>query len=230
MMNSLTMIPPHLADSSLTVYYMPGNNSGDIGTLSTNPTNMLGVAKGSANAMISHETLPGHHAQFEYARKLSLPDYRKTAWFNCFIEGWALYVEDLAEELGLYNNHEQLKGKLLQELFRAARLVVDTGLHFYGWTKKDVIDYLHLNTHLSKVQAEHEINRYIECPAQALSYATGKFHLKTLRQQCILSERGDFNYKDFHERLLKHGVAPLHAIKKSVLKESYSSESQRKKN
>ncbi|WP_025121921.1 MULTISPECIES: DUF885 family protein [unclassified Serratia (in: enterobacteria)] len=218
-------IPPHLADSSPTAYYMPGNDNGDIGTLYINPTSMLGEAKGSANAMIFHETLPGHHAQFEYVQKLSLPDYRKTAWFNCFIEGWALYVEDLAEELGLYKSHEQLKGKLLQELFRAARLVVDTGLHFYGWTKKDAVDYLHQNTHFSEIQAEREINRYIEYPAQALSYATGKFHIKTLRQQCILSMRSEFNYKKFHEGLLKHGVAPLHAIKNAVLKESYFSES-----
>lgn len=217
----IEVIPVHLASTSPTAYYVPGNGSNNIGTLFINPSNMIGEPKGSANAVIYHETLPGHHAQFEYIRKLSLPDFRKAAWFNCYIEGWALYVEDLAAELGLYTTNNQKIGKLNQELFRAARLVVDTGLHYFGWSKEMATSYLSDNAYLSRDKAKNEIERYIEYPAQALSYATGKLHLLALRDEYKKVEGHKFNMKLFHHRVLKHGAVPMNVLKTKVMNELY---------
>ena len=219
----IAIIPTHLAATSPAAYYVPGNGKSSSGTLHINPSSMVGQPKGSVNAVIYHETLPGHHAQFEYIRKLNLPDFRKSSWFNCYIEGWALYVEDLAAELGLYTTKSQAMGKLSQEIFRAARLVVDTGLHYYGWSKKKAIAYLTENTNLSSDNAIREVERYIEYPAQALSYATGKFHLVNLRKKYEFFEGRKFNMKTFHHRLLKHGSVPLHALSTKVMNELYHS-------
>lgn len=216
---NIEMIPAHLASNSPAAYYVPGSGSNNIGALYINPANMIGEPRGSVNAVIYHETLPGHHAQFEYIRKLSLPDFRKSSWFNCYIEGWALYVEDLAAELGLYTTKNQKLGKLNQEIFRAARLVVDTGLHYFGWSKKKAISYLTENANLSESKAVNEIERYIEYPAQALSYATGKFHLLALRKQCETYEGKKFNMKMFHHHILKHGAVPIPALANKVMNE-----------
>lgn len=212
-------IPDHLAGTSPAAYYVPGSGDNSAGILYINPSSMIGEPKGSVNAVIYHETLPGHHAQFEYIRKLSLPDFRKASWFNCYIEGWALYVEDLAAELGLYTTNQQKLGKLNQEMFRAARLVVDTGIHYFGWSKNKAISYLSENTNLSESKARNEIERYIEYPAQALSYATGKFHLLSLRKQCQIFEGTGFNMMMFHHRILKHGAVPLPALANKVMSE-----------
>lgn len=216
---NIEVIPAHLASNSPAAYYVPGSGSDSTGTLYINPSNMIGEPRGSVNAVIYHETLPGHHAQFEYIRKLSLPDFRKSSWFNCYIEGWALYVEDLAAELGLYTTKNQKLGKLNQEIFRAARLVVDTGLHYFGWSKTKAISYLTDNANLSVGKATNEIERYIEYPAQALSYATGKFHLLALRKQCETYEGKSFNMKMFHHRILKHGAVPIPALAYKVMSE-----------
>lgn len=215
----IEMIPSHLALNSPAAYYVPGSGNSSAGILYINPSSMIGEPKGSVNAVIYHETLPGHHAQFEYIRKLSLPDFRKSSWFNCYIEGWALYVEDLAAELGLYTTKQQKLGKLNQEIFRAARLVVDTGIHYFGWSKKKAISYLIDNTNLSVSKATNEIERYIEYPAQALSYATGKFHLLALRKQCQVFEGDSFNMTMFHHRILKHGAVPIPALANKVMSE-----------
>ncbi|WP_052205937.1 DUF885 domain-containing protein [Pantoea rodasii] len=219
----IEVIPGHLAANSPAAYYVPGNGKNSNGTLYINPASMIGQPKGSANAVIYHETLPGHHAQFEYIRKLNLPDFRKASWFNCYIEGWALYVEDLAAEQGLYTTKNQVMGKLSQEIFRAARLAVDTGLHYYGWSKNKAINYLIENTSLSPDNATREVERYIEYPAQALSYATGKFHLFNLRNKYESFEGKNFNIKKFHHRILKHGAVPLHALSTKVMNELYDS-------
>lgn len=217
----IEVIPGHLVNTSPTAYYVPGSGSSSFGTLYINPTSMVGEPRGSVDAVIYHETLPGHHAQFEYIRKLSIPDFRKSSWFNCYIEGWALYVEDLAAELGLYNTINQRLGKINQELFRAARLVVDTGLHYFGWSKQKAVSYLNENTNLSVDKANNEIERYIEYPAQALSYATGKFHLLALRKQYEAFEGKKFNMKIFHHRVLKHGAVPMRALTIKVMNELY---------
>lgn len=219
----IEIIPSQLVASSPAAYYVPGNGKNRSGTLHINPASMVGQPKGSVNAVIYHETLPGHHAQFEYIRKLNLPDFRKASWFNCYIEGWALYVEDLAAEMGLYKTKNQAMGKLGQEIFRAARLVVDTGLHYYGWSKKEAVSFLIENANLSPDNAAREIERYIEYPAQALSYATGKFHLFNLRNKYKFIEGKKFNIKTFHHRILMHGAVPLHALSTKVMNELYHS-------
>ena len=212
-------IPAHLAHNSPAAYYVPGSGTKNPGILYINPSCMVGEPKGSVNSVIYHETLPGHHAQFEYIRKLSLPDFRKSSWFNCYIEGWALYIEDLAAELGLYTTIQQMLGKLNQELFRATRLVVDTGIHYFGWSKNKAISYLIENANLSESKATNEVERYIEYPAQALSYATGKFHLLALRKQCQNFEGKSFDMMTFHHRILKHGAVPIPALANKVMSE-----------
>jgi uncharacterized protein (DUF885 family)/MFS family permease len=174
-------VPAHLAASSPTAYYLPADGAGRPGTIVLNPSRLVGQPVGTALAMIYHEGSPGHHAQFEIARAADLPGFRRTAWFNAFIEGWGLYCEELAEERGLYRGRAARIGKLALELLRAARLVVDTALHHLGWPAVQAERYLVEQAGLAPEAAASEVRRYIEYPAQALSYAVGKIGILELR-------------------------------------------------
>ena len=205
-------IPEHLSASSPTAYYLPADGGGRPGTIMINPVRLVGKPRGSALAMIYHEGIPGHHAQFEIARKATLPRFRRSAWFNAFIEGWGLYCEELSEELGLYNTRSARLGKLSLELFRATRLVVDTGLHCHGWSMEQATRYLTENAGLSTEAAKGEVARYVEYPAQALSYALGKIRILETRSTARRRWGATFTLRRFHDALLRHGSVPISAI------------------
>lgn len=168
-------------------------------------------------ALAYHEALPGHHLQFSIANRLhALPRFRRYVDCTAYIEGWGLYSERLAKEIGLYENPWSDFGRLAYELKRACRLVVDTGLHARAWTRQQAIDYLHGNTPSSLAQVVKEIDRYIVMPGQATSYKIGMEELFRMRTQAqhILGQR--FDLRAFHDELLRHGPLPLALLEEQI--------------
>jgi len=159
-----------------------------------------------ANAF--HEGTPGHHVQITLAQQLQdVPLLRRVAWINAYMEGWALYCERLADEMGLYSDDIARLGMLANDSMRAARLVVDTGLHHFGWSRERVVDFLRANTVMSEVEIQSETDRYIEWPGQALAYMVGRLEVQRLRARAEVAE--SFDIKEFHDRLLGNGPLPM---------------------
>lgn len=196
-------------NTSPTAYYLPGSSPAQTGRLLLNPQALTGTSAASLEPLIYHEAIPGHHLQFSAAQTVHMPLHRKTAWFNTFVEGWGLYAEELAEELGLYTSDDALAASLGLQLFRSARLVVDTGLHLRGWTVQQAEQYLQEKAGVDANTARREILRYIEYPAQALSYATGKAHIISLRHRQEQRLGSFFNLAHFHSDILRQGIVPF---------------------
>lgn len=168
-------------------------------------------------ALTLHEAVPGHHLQISLSREQSeLPDYRRSFYTSAFGEGWGLYAEYLGLEMGFYQQPYSNFGRLTYEMWRAARLVVDTGMHSMGWSRQQAIDFLAANTALSMHNVTTEIDRYISWPAQALSYKLGEITIKRLRAEAeqALSER--FNIREFHDVVLANGSLPLAVLEQQI--------------
>ncbi|MGP9799408.1 DUF885 domain-containing protein [Rheinheimera sp. NSM] len=168
-------------------------------------------------ALTLHEAVPGHHLQISLSREHSeLPDYRRSFYTSAFGEGWGLYAEYLGLEMGFYQQPYSNFGRLTYEMWRAARLVVDTGMHSMGWSRQQAIDFLAANTALSMHNVTTEIDRYISWPAQALSYKLGEITIKRLRAEAeqALGER--FNIREFHDVVLGNGSLPLAVLEQQV--------------
>ncbi|MFT2089355.1 DUF885 domain-containing protein [Paraglaciecola sp. 2405UD69-4] len=170
-------------------------------------------------ALTLHEAVPGHHLQISLSRELQeLPEVRRYTYISAFGEGWGLYSEFLGKEVGMYENPYHEFGRLSYEMWRACRLVVDTGMHVKGWSRQQAIDYMLENTALSEHNVRTEVDRYISWPAQALSYKIGELTIKQLRQQAK-SQLGDrFDLRAFHNAVLEHGSIPLSVLKINVEK------------
>ncbi len=168
-------------------------------------------------ALTLHEAVPGHHLQVALAREQAeLPDYRRSFYTSAFGEGWGLYAEYLGLEMGFYQDPYNNFGRLTYEMWRAARLVVDTGMHSMGWSRQQAIDFLAANTALSMHNVTTEIDRYISWPGQALSYKLGEITIKRLRQEAeqALGER--FNIREFHDVVLGNGSVPLAVLEQQI--------------
>jgi uncharacterized protein (DUF885 family) len=164
-----------------------------------------------------HEAIPGHHFQISLQQENeSLPDFRKFNWFGAYGEGWALYTESLGKELGLYQDPYQYFGMLGNEMHRAVRLVVDTGLHSKGWTREQAIQYSLANEAESEASIIPEIERYMAIPGQALSYKIGQLKILELRKKAETTMGAKFNIKKFHEKVLESGVMPLALLEKKI--------------
>jgi uncharacterized protein (DUF885 family) len=164
-----------------------------------------------------HEALPGHHLQVARAHELTeLPPFRRFGWYVAFGEGWATYAETLGPELGFYKDAFSAFGHLNDELFRAARLVVDTGIHAMGWSRQQAIDYLNANTANAPADNEAEVDRYIAHPGQALGYKIGQLRIAALREraQSALGER--FDERRFHDAVLANGPLPLALLEREI--------------
>ncbi len=160
-----------------------------------------------------HEAVPGHH--FQFARALEFPDwplFRQTAYFVAYGEGWALYAEQLGTEMGLYDDPYDRFGQLTYEMWRAVRLVVDTGMHTRGWSRQQAIDYFKANTAKTDQDIVNEIDRYIGTPAQALAYKIGQMKITELRARAATALGAKFDLRDFNDAVLATGSVPLAAL------------------
>ncbi len=175
-------------------------------------------------ALTLHEAVPGHHQQTAIARELEdLPPFRRELYFSAFGEGWGLYSEKLGIEMGIYQTAYEHFGRLSYEMWRACRLVIDTGIHAQGWTRQRALDYLSDNTSLSAANVRAEVDRYISWPGQALAYKLGEMKISELRQRAE-EELGDaFDIRSFHDVLLGQGSLPLDLLETVV--EAYIAES-----
>lgn len=168
-------------------------------------------------ALTLHEAVPGHHLQISLAREqASLPEYRRNFYTSAFGEGWGLYSEYLGIEMGFYQDPYSDFGRLTYEMWRAARLVVDTGIHTMGWSRQQAIDFLASNTALSMHNVTTEIDRYISWPAQALSYKLGELTIKRLRKEAQSQLGSQFDLREFHEVVLGNGSVPLSILEQQV--------------
>ena len=167
-------------------------------------------------SLLAHEGMPGHHLEGALARELKLPAFRRDLWITAYGEGWALYAESLGHEMGLYDEPIPLIGRYLDELYRAARLVADTGLHAKGWTRERAMEFMMEEAALSERGAASEVLRYMAWPAQALGYKVGEITLRDLRGE---AERGlgeRFDVREFHARVLAQGQLPLGLLRERI--------------
>jgi uncharacterized protein (DUF885 family) len=164
-----------------------------------------------------HEAIPGHHFQVSLQQENKiLPDFRKYNWFGAYGEGWALYTESLGKELGMYQDPYQYFGNLGNEMHRAVRLVVDTGMHSKNWTREQAIQYSLKNEAESEASIIAEIERYMAIPGQALSYKIGQLKIRELRKKAETKMGAKFDIKKFHEKVLESGVLPLDLLEKKI--------------
>jgi uncharacterized protein (DUF885 family) len=168
-------------------------------------------------ALAFHESVPGHHLQFALAQELEeLPRFRRFGYVTAFSEGWALYTERLADELGLYSGDLERFGMLSFDSWRACRLVVDTGLHQLGWSRDQAVDYLLANSALTRTNVENEVDRYVAWPGQALAYMVGRLELVRLRELAQARLGGRFDLRAFHDVVLGTGGVPLSVLAQVV--------------
>ncbi|MFD5090768.1 DUF885 domain-containing protein [Amycolatopsis thailandensis] len=204
-------VPEADGPSAAQAYYMPPSADGSRpGVYSTNAYRVTERFRFIAESVAFHEAVPGHHFQACVSFELEgVPQLRKLVPLSAFDEGWALYTERLADEMGLYSDDVMRLGMVAEDSLRAARLVVDTGLHALGWTRQQCVDYLTEHCVLSDVEVTSETDRYIEWPGQALSYMTGRLEIQRLR--AFAEERlGEaFDIRDFHDVVLRNGQVPL---------------------
>ena len=169
-------------------------------------------------ALTAHEAVPGHHLQISLNNELpkTIPGFRRGLYLSAFGEGWGLYSEYLAEEMGIYTTPYEKFGQLTYEMWRACRLVVDTGVHAKGWTRQQMLDYLAENTALSIHEVTTETDRYISWPGQAISYKMGEIKIRELRKKAEKTLGGKFDIREFHEVILEEGTVTLSIMEKRM--------------
>lgn len=164
-----------------------------------------------------HEAVPGHHFQIATQQELpDMPEFRRFGGTTGYIEGWGLYAESLGQELGVYTDHYQYYGSLVAELWRAIRLVVDTGLHQRGWSREKVLDYMYTNAPVTEARAVSEAERFMAIPAQALAYKIGQLKIRALRNKAKKTLGDDFDVRAFHNQVLGSGSLPLEILETKI--------------
>ena len=208
------VIPDFKAPSQTTAYYEPGAPAaGRAGCYFVNTYNLRARPKWEMEALSLHESVPGHHLQISLAQELEdVPEFRKHIGYSAFDEGWALYSESLGEEIGLYKDPYSKFGQLSYEMWRAVRLVVDTGMHTMGWTRQQAIDFFRENTGKTDQDITVEVDRYIVWPGQALAYKIGQMKIRELRAEAEKRLGAKFDVRKFHDAVLENGAVPLNVL------------------
>jgi uncharacterized protein (DUF885 family) len=199
-------------------HYTPGALDGSrAGFFEANVNNIGKRSSHEMESTLLHEAVPGHHLQTARAMELAgLPFFRRSGWYTAYGEGWALYSESLGYEMGFYKDPYQRFGALSNEMLRACRLVIDTGLHALGWGRQQSIDYLARNSGVDVGFATAEIDRYIVLPGQALGYKIGELRIKALREKGREALGDGFDVRRFHNAVLDDGPVPLTVLEQRI--------------
>jgi uncharacterized protein (DUF885 family) len=215
----LEPVPEYLAADSPAAYYSPpapdGSRPGEYFVNLYEPTKR---GRAETASIAYHEAIPGHHLQLAIAsERTDLPAFRRLSWgHTAFVEGWALYTERLADEMGLYGSDLDRLGMLASDSWRACRLVVDTGLHAMGWTRQQAIDFMNAHAPVSREEIVVEVDRYIGMPGQALAYKVGQREILRLRDEARAARGSDFDIKAFHDTVLGGATISLRLLRDRV--------------
>jgi len=205
------------ADSAIAYYHRPAADGSRAGFYYVNTYDLKAVPLYAIEALSLHESVPGHHFQIALQQEIkNMPEFRRFSWFGSYLEGWALYAERLGLEMKLYEDPYCNFGRLNLEMWRACRLVIDTGIHYFGWSREQAIDYLAKYTTLDRDSIVTEIDRYIVWPGQALSYKMGELKIRQLRAIVEQKLGENFDVRKFHNIILKNGAIPLDVLESNV--------------
>lgn len=211
-------IPDYAAKSQTTAYYQPGSPpAGRPGYFYANTYAVETRLKWEMEALTLHEAVPGHHLQIALAQEMeAVPEFRKHGSYTAFVEGWGLYAESLGPEMGFYQDPYAKFGQLVYEMWRAIRLVVDTGLHAQGWSRQQAIDYFLAHASKNAHDVTVEVDRYIVWPGQALAYKIGELKLKELRAAATRALGDRFDIRQFHDQVLGSAAVPLDILEARI--------------
>jgi uncharacterized protein (DUF885 family) len=207
-------VPAHVEQSQPAAYYEPGSlAAGRPGYFYANSWDLPSRPRWAMEPLVLHEAVPGHHLQVSLAQELEdVPEFRRHADYTAFVEGWGLYAESLGPEMGFYTDPATRYGALTFEMWRAVRLVVDTGLHALGWPRERALAYFREETGKSAAESEVEVNRYLAWPGQALAYKIGELRFKDIRRKAEKALGDRFDIRAFHDALLAEGALPLDVL------------------
>jgi uncharacterized protein (DUF885 family) len=211
-------VPAHIAPKYTAGRYIeapPGST--ESGKYWVNTYNLPSRTLYTLEALTLHEAVPGHHLQIALSRELTgLPEFRRNTYISAFGEGWGLYSERLGLEAGFYTDPYSDFGRLTYEMWRACRLVIDTGLHTKGWSRQQAMDYMAARTALSLHEIRTETDRYISWPGQALAYKLGELTIRRLRAEAEEALGNRFDVREFHDVVLRNGSVPLLVLEAEV--------------